>query len=52
VAGGEDHDEVGELEVVLALALANVTADHDVVELLQRRAAGDHVDDVDAHLHH
>jgi hypothetical protein len=44
VDGGEDHDEVGGLDV-LALALA----DH-VVELLERLPAGDHVHDVDADL--
>ena len=45
VDGGEDHDEVGELEV-LAVAVAD-----DVVELLEGLAAGDHVNDVEAHLH-
>ena len=44
--GGEDHDEVGELDV-----LALVVADH-VVELLERVAAGDHVNDVEADLDH
>jgi hypothetical protein len=44
VAGGEDHDSAGELDV-----LAFVVADH-VVELLQRLASGDHEDDVPAHL--
>lgn len=45
VDGGEDHDEVGELDVLAAVALAE-----HVVELLQRLAAGDHVHDVDADL--
>jgi len=46
---GKDHDEVGGLDVVLAVA-PRVITDQDVVELLQRLAAGDHVDDVDADL--
>ena len=46
VDGGEDHDEVAELDV-----LAPVMADH-VVELVQGLAAGDHVHDVEPHLHH
>ena len=45
VDGGEDHDEVGELDGFA------VRAD-DVMELLERLAAGDHVHDVDADLHH
>jgi hypothetical protein len=44
--GGEDHDEIRELDV-----LAPLVADH-LVELLQGLAAGDHVDDVQADLHH
>ena len=42
----EDHDEIGELDVV-APAMAD-----QVVELLQGLAAGHHVDDVQADLHH
>ena len=42
--GAEDHDEVSELD---GLAVGT----DDVVELLEGLAAGDHVDDVDAHLH-
>jgi hypothetical protein len=51
VAGGQDHDEVGELDVPAAAVVVVVAADR-VMELLKRRAAGDHVDDVEAHLHH
>jgi hypothetical protein len=51
VDGGEDHDEVGGLDVVLPLARRPAVAAHQhVVELLQRPAAGHHVHDVHAHL--
>lgn len=45
VDGGEDDDEVGGLDGAAAMA-------GEVVDLLEGVAAGDHVDDVDADLHH